>query len=355
MRLPKTVLRMAALWAILLGAGAAPAATSGNDPVVPWLAVSTTQMPFARAVADRVGRRDPGLREPVPILRDVATAEGFERLCSGAPTLAAVIATRRMTAREYDRCRAAEVIDVVELTVGLSALGLVHGAALPIDGLTSRSLYLAIARMVPRDGKLVPNPYTSWHEIDPALPAIPIAVALPSPREARRAQFDDAIMEAGCRPLPEIRSVYGADKRRQLCIQARTDGMVQEADDPAELIRRIAAPGSTVLTILSLADLRSGAEEGAPAVNAPISIDGIPPVPDRFLDGRYPLTMATRLYLTRRALDQAGGLRDYVAEFLREAAIGPGGYLEPLGLVPLPTDDRRLARRNAANLRLFAP
>ena len=34
------------------------------------------------------------------------------------------------------------------------------------------------------------------------------------------------------------------------------------------------------------------------------------------------------------------GIADYVIEFTSEEAFGPGGYLEPIGLIPLPEDDR---------------
>ena len=49
-----------------------------------------------------------------------------------------------------------------------------------------KEIWLALAKEVPVDGKLVPNPNTSWNQIDPALPAEKIEVLGPPPTSGTR-------------------------------------------------------------------------------------------------------------------------------------------------------------------------
>ena len=44
------------------------------------------------------------------------------------------------------------------------------------------------------------------------------------------------------------------------------------------------------------------------------------------------------------------GLQEFVAEFMSDAAVGRGGYLQDRGLVPLPTDQLAAQRAVAAAL-----
>ena len=44
------------------------------------------------------------------------------------------------------------------------------------------------------------------------------------------------------------------------------------------------------------------------------------------------------------------GIREYIAEFTSEAAIGDDGYLADKGLIPLPATDRQMVRSEANKL-----
>lgn len=70
--------------------------------------------------------------------------------------------------------------------------------------LTKAQLFQALASEVVVDGELVPNPYRTWAEIDPALPAEPIQVFGPPPTSGTRDAFVELVMHEGCITFPAI-------------------------------------------------------------------------------------------------------------------------------------------------------
>ena len=75
-----------------------------------------------------------------------------------------------------------------------------------------KTVFLALAKQVPVDGKLVDNPYKSWSEIDPALPNAAIEVLGPPPTSGTRDAFVELVMDKGCGEFAEIKALEG---RRQ--------------------------------------------------------------------------------------------------------------------------------------------
>jgi phosphate transport system substrate-binding protein len=66
--------------------------------------------------------------------------------------------------------------------------------------LTRKDLFLALAKNVPDPSgaeKLVPNPYKTWQEVNPALPADKIEVLGPPPTSGTRDAFLELVMEEG--------------------------------------------------------------------------------------------------------------------------------------------------------------
>lgn len=73
--------------------------------------------------------------------------------------------------------------------------------------MTKKDLYLALARSVPdpKGGKtFVDNPYTTWKEVNPALPDMEIEVMGPPPTSGTRDAFDELAMEGGCKTFPWV-------------------------------------------------------------------------------------------------------------------------------------------------------
>ena len=68
--------------------------------------------------------------------------------------------------------------------------------------MTRKDIYLALAKNVPdpaNPNSLIPNPYTTWKDVNTTLPAMKIEVLGPPPTSGTRDSFVELYLEAGCR------------------------------------------------------------------------------------------------------------------------------------------------------------
>ena len=82
--------------------------------------------------------------------------------------------------------------------------------------LTRRDLFLALAKQVPNpDGSetLVDNPYKTWKDVNPALPARAIEVLGPPPTSGTRDAFAELAMEGGCKKFGWIKDIKSQSKK----------------------------------------------------------------------------------------------------------------------------------------------
>ena len=142
---------------------------------------SSTVFPFAAAAAEQFGRTG---NFRTPIVEVNGTGGGFKMFCDGVgeefPDIAN--ASRPIKDSEKEQCAKHGVTNITQLEIGYDGIVIassVEGKSLP---LSRKTLFLALAREVPKDGKLVSNTYQSWHEIDPALPDSPIEMYGPTTR-----------------------------------------------------------------------------------------------------------------------------------------------------------------------------
>ncbi|MDX5392550.1 MAG: substrate-binding domain-containing protein, partial [Caulobacteraceae bacterium] len=112
----KKVLGLCAAVALM---GAATSAQAARDYV--WAAGSSTVFPFTTRVAENFSRKT-GMKAPK--VESLGTGGGIKLFCSGVgdnfPDIAN--ASRRMTAAEFDTCRANGVTDIVEMKVGFDGI-----------------------------------------------------------------------------------------------------------------------------------------------------------------------------------------------------------------------------------------
>ena len=101
--------------------------------------------------------------------------------------------------------------------------------------LTDKSGFLALAKQVPVDGKLVDNPYKNWSEIDPSLPNAAIEVLGPPPTSGTRDAFVELVMDKACGEFAEIKALEG-DAKKAACQSVREDGLFVEAGENDNLI-----------------------------------------------------------------------------------------------------------------------
>jgi phosphate transport system substrate-binding protein len=79
-------------------------------------------------------------------------------------------------------------------------------------------------------------------------------------------------------------------------------------------------------------------------------IGGVEPTFENIADGAYPVSRSLYVYVKNAHVDSIPGIREYVAEFTSEKAIGDDGYLADRGLIPAPAEEREKYRADARNL-----
>nr|WP_241749214.1 substrate-binding domain-containing protein [Pseudoroseomonas aerophila] len=325
---------------MLAGAGLAafgsPGAALAQAREVTQVTGSSTVAPFSRAVAAAVAMVAGGERVQVA---STGTVHGFAQFCRsngmGSPDVQD--ASRRITGGEFALCLRNGVNEVMEIPIGFDGIVVAHRKGLASPNFTLTQLWLGVAKEVPKDGRLVPNPYTSWRQISQELPDWPIRVIGPPPTSGTRDSFTDMAMVAGCRAAPEIQAIADAAERTRVCSTVREDGRWTDAgEDDQAIVGRIVEGEDGTLGIFGYSFLDAARDriEGS-------MVGGVDDTAETIASGRYPLSRPLFLYVKRPNLDRVPGLKEFLAEYVSDRALGQGGYLARIGLVPPPADRLR--------------
>ncbi|WP_193367434.1 substrate-binding domain-containing protein [Pelagibius marinus] len=308
---------------------AAPAARAQDDPREALSVVAgTAAFPLAVTAAEQFSAKT---NQAMPVVERLGSSRALQAFCAGqGPRFAdAAVAERRMTRAELSTCQRKNIA-VTEAVFGHQAvvLGQLPGSA--PAGLSLRQIFLALARQVPLEGKLVDNPYRLWSDIDFALPVAPIEVYGPPPGSPLRDAFIELVMEPAAASLPELRG-WTAGQRAALAGALRADGVFTElGEDEAETAQRLAGkPGALGIFSFNFLERQGGRLNG-------LAVEGVNPRAAAIADGRYAPSRPLYLYAKPGQAKDSPGLNGYLAEVLGPAAAGPGGYLTTRGLVPLP-------------------
>jgi phosphate transport system substrate-binding protein len=81
------------------------------------------------------------------------------------------------------------------------------------------------------------------------------------------------------------------------------------------------------------------------------TVNGVQPTFESIAGGTYPISRPLYVYVKNVQAGAIPGVREFLAEFTSEEAIGPAGYLVDQGLVPLPPEQRVESRFNAETLK----
>jgi len=319
------------LWAVLaMMILAMPA--SANDQI--RIATSSTVFPFAAAVAEQFGKTS-GFKTPV--IESIGSGGALKLFCAsaadGSPDIAG--ASRRITASEIGTCVANGVTDITEFTIGYDGIVLAHAVPRGIAELTRRELFLALAKTVPVGGRLVPNPYTQWNQINPALPADDILVYGPALNHGTRDILGELALSAGCRDFPEI-AALDAKRRKAVCQAVREDGRFVEVTADYTVILRKLVDEKRALGFLPFSYL----DQNGDKVKA-VVLEGQSPSYDAIFQGNYPLSRPLFVYVKKAHLGLTAGLRAFLAELTSDRAAGPAGYLANRGLIALSEAKRK--------------
>jgi phosphate transport system substrate-binding protein len=304
---------------------------------------SSTVYPFAKAVAERVARANPRLG--TPIIESTGTGAGTKLFCAGVgerfPDI--VNASRRMKASEAKLCAANGVSKVTEIQVGLDGVALATARNTPFANLTQREIYMAIAKTP--YGK--PNRTKTWKDVNARLPAIPIRVMGPPTTSGTRDALGELIMTPGCEVNAGVAAMKKTDeaKFKAICTAVRTDGAYIEAGENDNLIVQKLAANSGTVGIFGYSFL----EENLSKVKG-ISINGVQPTYQTISSFSYPGARPLYIYVKNAHAAAIPAIRAFVAEFTKESAMGPKGYLLSLGMVAAPNNVRARSQQAARTL-----
>jgi phosphate transport system substrate-binding protein len=262
---------------------------------------------------------------------------------NGADSPDAALSTRRMQSAIASECSKNGVNDFITVELGRGPLVLaVRGGSL-LSKLTSRQIYLALARDVPDKDEFRRNVAIRWSDVDRSLPPQDIRFQLPSRKDGGRAAFDALILESGCRQEPLVKQIYSSEQWVARCVSTRVDRIREISPDQAarELLD---APEGTV-GVLSYFDIQ---QSGGRLVG--LALDGVSPSRDEVLTGRYEHYYSYWLYVKHGRAERGGSETGEAATHrlttraASEAVVGPDGVLPKLGLIPLPADERAAQR-----------
>jgi phosphate transport system substrate-binding protein len=297
---------------------------------------SSTVYPFATVVAEQFGGTG---KFKTPKVESTGSGGGIKLFCSGVGVQYPDIAnsSRAIKPGELQDCAAHGVKEVVEVKIGYDGIVLAESVAAPGMKLGLRDVYLALAKQVPDPtGKqvLVANPYKTWKDVNPQLPATVIEVLGPPPTSGTRDAFVELAMEGGCKTVPWIKAIKDQDEARfkQVCHTIREDGRFIEAGENDNLIVQKLKANTKAVGIFGYSFLEENTDvvKGSP-------IDGVEPTFDNIASGKYPVARPLYFYVKKAHIGSIPGISEYLQEFTSLKAMGEEGYLADRGLVPLPS------------------
>ncbi|HEU4427546.1 MAG TPA: PstS family phosphate ABC transporter substrate-binding protein [Myxococcota bacterium] len=330
----------------LTAAVAAPATARDQIRIVG----SSTVYPFSTAVAEQFGRSR-GFKTPV--VESTGTGGGIKLFCGGLGDATPDIAnaSRRMKGTELAACQANGVGEIVEVKVGYDGIVLANSRKAKAMPVKKQHVFMALAKQVPVNGKLVPNPYVKWSDVDPSLPATKIEVLGPPPTSGTRDAFVELAMEGGAKAFPMLADLKTKDEDafKAVAHGLREDGAFIEAGENDNLIvqKLVANPNAFGIFGFSFLDENTDKIRGN-------TIDGVAPSFDAIAEGSYGVSRPLYFYVKKAHVGKVPGLKEFIAAFTSDAASSEDGYLAEHGLIPLVDAERAAVRKSALALTAFA-
>jgi phosphate transport system substrate-binding protein len=331
------------LSASLLALVASPA-FAGRDQI--RIVGSSTVYPFTTTVAEAFGKTS----GKTPIVESTGTGGGMKLFCAGLgeATPDFTNASRPMKKSEFEDCAKNGVTDIVEIKVGFDGLSLAQAKGGKSFELTKQQIFSALAKEIPdKDGKLIANPNKMWSDIDASLPAVKIEVLGPPPTSGTRDSFAELVLEKGAEKYESLAALKKSDAKAFEAVwkAVREDGAYVEAGENDNLIVQKLQANVDAVGIFGFSFL----EQNAGSVQG-IAVDGKVASYEAIADGSYKVARPLFIYAKKQHIDVIPGIKEFIAEYVSEKALGEDGYLADKGLVTLPGADAEKIR--AATLEL---
>ena len=307
---------------------------------------SSTVYPFSTKVAQEFKNKT-GYNV---VVESTGSGGGHKLFCAGPglDTPDVTNSSRRQKKSEFDLCLNNGVQGIIEVPIGFD--GIVVSNAIDSDtiDMSLKDIYMAFAKMVPTsdtDCTMIENPAMKWSDINPSLPNYTIEAYGPPPTSGTRDAFVEIAMEGGAKAVPCMAELRKADKKAfgNLAHTVREDGKWIDAgeNDNALVQTLVNTPTAVGVFGYSFLDQNGDKIKGA-------KVDGVAPTFENIAVGDYAVSRSLYFYLKKGHIGKTPGLQEFALEFLSDAAAGEGGYLEEIGLVPMPEAERQ---QTIANIR----
>ncbi|WP_373086988.1 PstS family phosphate ABC transporter substrate-binding protein [Sneathiella sp.] len=333
---------------LAIAATAATVALSGQALARDQIRIvgSSTVFPFSTTVAETFGNKG---KFKTPVVESTGSGGGLKLFCAGAgdDTPDITNASRRIKKSEIEKCAAAGITEITEVKIGFDGIVIANAKeAAPLE-LTKKEIFLALAKQIPVNGKLVDNPNKTWKDVDPSFPDTKIEVLGPPPTSGTRDAFVELAMEGGAEEFDMLKALKKSDSKAfTVAAQAiREDGAYIEAGENDNLIVQKLVANHDAFGIFGYSFLEQNADhlQGS-------TVEGVSPTFENISDGKYGISRSLYFYVKDAHVGKVPGIMEYIAEFTSEDAFGEFGYLAEKGLIPLAEAQRDKVRKDAMAL-----
>ncbi|MBL4725590.1 MAG: PstS family phosphate ABC transporter substrate-binding protein [Rhizobiaceae bacterium] len=308
---------------------------------------SSTVFPFSTTVAERFGK---STSFKTPVVESTGSGGGLKLFCSGVGDKHPDIAnsSRRIKSSEVKNCTKNGVEEIIEVKIGYDGIVLANSRESVQMEISLKDVFLALAKNIPDgDGSTKANPYKTWKDINPSLPASKIEVMGPPPTSGTRDAFVELAMEGGCKTFDWINDLKSndSDAYKALCHTIREDGaFIESGENDNLIVQKLSAnPGAFGIFGFSFLDQNSDTLQGS-------KIDGVAPEFEEISDGSYPVSRSLYFYVKKARIGKTDGIEEFLQEFANEAAWGEEGYLTDKGLIPMAEEEREEWTNKVKNL-----
>ena len=291
---------------------------------------SSTVLPFSTIAAESFGEN---YDFNTPIVEGGGTGAGIAKFCESSDPSSVDIAgaSRKMKSGEVSLCNKNSVGKVLEVRIGYDGIIFASAVNGPEFAFTPSDWFNAIAAEVLIDGKLVPNPYTKWSEVDSKLPDQEIMVFIPGTKHGTREVFDLKVITKGCTVFKSDKAFKARDGKADGCTALRQDGRVVEIDgDYTETLQRLSA-NPTAVGVFGLSFYENNTDKLQVA-----TFQGVVPTRETIAAGKYAVSRPLFIYVKTQHYASTPGLQEFVQYMVSDDLAGPTGSMVEAGLVADP-------------------
>ena len=143
--------------------------------------------------------------------------------------------------------------------------------------------------------------------------------------------------------VPWLAAMKKTDKKafKNICHTIREDGRFIEAGENDNLIVQKLQANPKAMGIFGFSFL----DQNADSVHGAL-VEGVAPEFESIADKSYSISRPLYFYVKKAHVGVVPGIKGFLNEFTSEKAWGEEGYLAEKGMIPLPTELRRLTAKN---------